>query len=229
VSAFFAVSIGLQQFATFKHWRLRSPKQGKADSPLSRLLTALRQPEHLPRWSYFAVALASLAYASLITAETARFSSDVRLLLMALLAITVTWLILFRGKPLSTIEKSALYVTAAILVYLDSVIGHAHGVSVAAWIAMCTMAVGTALRLRLANDRRFELTPLDLIVLFVALVVPNLPGSIGLPNGGALGIAKLVIFFYAIEALVSDSELPVTWLRLTAATLLVGLIVRPML
>jgi UDP-GlcNAc:undecaprenyl-phosphate GlcNAc-1-phosphate transferase len=229
VSAFFAVSIGLQQFATFKHWRLRSPKQGKADSPLSRLLTALRQPEHLPRWSYFAVALASLAYASLITAETARFSSDVRLLLMALLAITATWLILFRGKPLSTIEKSALYVTAAILVYLDSVIGHAHGVSVAAWIAMCTMAVGTALRLRLANDRRFELTPLDLIVLFVALVVPNLPGSIGLPDGGALGIAKLVVLFYAIEVLVSRTETQVVWLRFAATILLASLVIRPII
>jgi UDP-GlcNAc:undecaprenyl-phosphate GlcNAc-1-phosphate transferase len=228
VSAFCVVSIGLQQLATIKHWRLRSQKQGKADSLLSRLLTLLRRPDHLPRWSYFAVALASLAYASLVTAETARFSSDVRLLLMALLAVTVTWLILFRGKPLSTIEKSALYVTAAVLVYLDSVIAHGHVVSVAVWTVMCVMAAGTALLLRLANDRRFELTPLDLIVLFVALVVPNLPGSFGLPDGGALGIAKLVVFFYAIEALVSDSELPVTWLRLAAATLLAGLIVRPM-
>jgi hypothetical protein len=70
---------------------------------------------------------------------------------------------------------------------------------------------------------------LDLIVLFVALVVPSLPGSFGLPDGGALGIAKLVILFYAIEVLVSRVEMQVVWLRIAATILLSGLIVRPLL
>jgi hypothetical protein len=66
-------------------------------------------------------------------------------------------------------------------------------------------------------------------VLFVALVVPSLPGFLGLPDGGALGIAKLVILFYAIEVLVSREEMKVVWLRLGVAALLTGLIVRPLL
>jgi UDP-GlcNAc:undecaprenyl-phosphate/decaprenyl-phosphate GlcNAc-1-phosphate transferase len=89
--------------------------------------------------------------------------------------------------------------------------------------------VGTLLRLRLTKDRRFELTPLDLIVLFVALVVPSLPGFLGLPEGDALGIAKVVIMFYAIEALVSRVGMQIVWLRLGVAALLAGLIVRPLL
>jgi len=97
------------------------------------------------------------------------------------------------------------------------------------WIAMFMMAAGTILRMRLSQDRRLELSSLDLIVLFVALVVPSLPGSVGLPHGGALGIAKLVILFYAIEALVSRTELQVVRLRIAAAMLLAGLIVRPLL
>jgi hypothetical protein len=59
--------------------------------------------------------------------------------------------------------------------------------------------------------------------------VPSLTGSFGLPDGGAGGIAKLVILFYAIEALVSPVETPVVWLRIAAAALLAGLIVRPLL
>jgi UDP-GlcNAc:undecaprenyl-phosphate/decaprenyl-phosphate GlcNAc-1-phosphate transferase len=149
---------------------------------------------------------------------------------MALLAITVVWLAVLRGKPLSTIEKAGLYVTAAVLVYLDNVVLHDQSpVTMLTWIAMFLMAAGTILRMRLSKDRRLELSPLDLIVLFVALVVPSLPGSMGLPHGGALGIAKLVILFYAIEALVSRTELQVVWLRIAAAMLLVGLIVRPLL
>jgi hypothetical protein len=63
----------------------------------------------------------------------------------------------------------------------------------------------------------------------VALVVPSLPGSFALPNGGAVGIAKLVTLFYAIEVLVSRVELGVVWLRLSVAAVLTGLVVRPLL
>jgi hypothetical protein len=91
------------------------------------------------------------------------------------------------------------------------------------------MAAGTVLRLRLSTDRRFELTPLDLIVLFVALVLPSLSDSLGLPDGGALDIAKLVILFYAIELLVSRTETRVIWLRLSTLILLAGLVLRPLL
>jgi UDP-GlcNAc:undecaprenyl-phosphate GlcNAc-1-phosphate transferase len=228
VTVFFLVSITLLQVATRRHWQFRSAKGPKVDSLLVRFITLLREPQYLPRWSYLAVAIAAWAYATLVTFETARLSMDVRLLLMALLAITVVWLAILRGKPLSTIEKAAMYITATVLVYLDSVILHGERlVRICTWVAILTMAVGTALRFRLSKDRRFELTPLDLIVLFVALVVPSLPGSFGLPDGGAAGIAKLVILFYAIEVLVSRTEMRVVWLRVAAATLLAGLIVRP--
>jgi UDP-GlcNAc:undecaprenyl-phosphate/decaprenyl-phosphate GlcNAc-1-phosphate transferase len=229
VTGFFVGSITLLQVAARRHWRFRSAKGPKVDSLVVRLITRLREPQNLPRWSYLAVALAAWAYATLVTFETARLSMDVRFLLMALLAITIVWFAILRGKPLSTIEKAALYITATVIVYLDSVILHDHrGVTIFTWAAIFTMAVGTVLRLRLAKDRRFELTPLDLIVLFVALVVPSLPGSFGLPDGGALGIAKLVIVFYAIEALVNRAEVPVIWLRAAAAVLLAGLVMRPL-
>jgi hypothetical protein len=97
------------------------------------------------------------------------------------------------------------------------------------WTAVGFAALGSALRLRLYNDRGFQVTPLDLIVLFMALVVPSLPGTLHLPNGGALAIAKLVIVFYALEMLVSRSEKRAIWLRLATATVLVALVLRPLL
>jgi UDP-GlcNAc:undecaprenyl-phosphate GlcNAc-1-phosphate transferase len=230
VSGFFLVAIVLFQVAARRHWRVRSAHEEKVESPLARLITVLRQPRYLPRWSYLAIAIAVWAYASLVAVETAQVSGDVRILLIALLAITVVWLAVLRAKPLSGIEKAALYTTAAVLVYLDSVVVHPQRLlNFAAWGAILTMAIGTLLRLRLSQDRRFELTPLDLIVLFAALVIPSLPGTFGLPVGGALGIAKLVVLFYALEALVSRVEMRVVWLRIAASTLLAGLVVRTLL
>jgi hypothetical protein len=94
------------------------------------------------------------------------------------------------------------------------------------WVAVSVAALATAIRLRLFNDRRFQLTPLDLIVLFMALVVPSLPGSLRLPHGGALAIAKLLVIFYAVEMLVTRSEGKAVWLRIATATVLGGLWLR---
>jgi UDP-GlcNAc:undecaprenyl-phosphate GlcNAc-1-phosphate transferase len=230
VTGFFFCSILLLQIATRRRWRFRSSRNNRPNSPLTRLVTALLEPQYLPRWSYLAVAIALGVYAVLVMAETASLASDVKWLLIALLAVTIIWLTILRIRPLSMVEKGALYITAAVLVYLDTVILHDQLVfSIVNWGAILTAAAGTMLRLRLSQDRRFELTPLDLIVLFVALVVPSLPGSLGLPHGGALGIAKLVILFYAVEVLVSRMEMQVVWLRIGVASVLAGLIVRPML
>ena len=230
VTAFFIVSLALFQSAARHGWRFRAPLAATRDSPLSRLLATLLKPDFLPRWSYVAVALAVGAYAVLILAETATLSSDVEDLLIALFAVTCVLLAILRSKPLNIIEKAVLYVIVAILVYLDSVLLAPPRVCVlGGWAAVGLAALATIVRLRLAADRRFVLTPLDLIILFVALVVPSLPGSFAIPDGGAVGIAKLVILFYALEVLVSRVELGVMWLRISVIAVLMGLVLRPLL
>jgi UDP-GlcNAc:undecaprenyl-phosphate GlcNAc-1-phosphate transferase len=227
VSFFFLGAIGVFQVASRRHWRLRTVRDVREESPLARALTVLRQPGRLPRWSYLAIALAVWAYALIVAAEIVDISRDVRVLLIALLAVACVAFAVLRARPLSTIEKAVLYITAAVLVYLDSsVVQDDTAVTAAGWTAIVTMALGTLVRLQLSGDRRFALTPLDLIVLFVALVVPSLPDTLGLPDGGALGIAKLVILFYGLEVLVSRLEIGVIWLRIAAMTLLAGLLAR---
>jgi UDP-GlcNAc:undecaprenyl-phosphate GlcNAc-1-phosphate transferase len=229
VSVFFVASISFFQVAGRNGWRFRGPQEARHDSPLVRFLTKLREPEHLPRWSYLAVATAVGVYALLILAETANLSGDVKLLLMALLAVTVILLAILRAKPLSLIEKGAVYITMAVLVYMDNVLlPPSRPLSGVLWGAIGVAAAGTLLRLRLSKDRRFILTPLDLIILFVALVVPSLPGF-SMPDGGAAGVAKLVILFYAIEVLVSRADPGVMWLRIAVASLLTALVLRPLL
>jgi UDP-GlcNAc:undecaprenyl-phosphate GlcNAc-1-phosphate transferase len=148
-------------------------------------------------------------------------------MVIALLAAVVVIAGIMRVAPLSLIEKGVLYVTATVLVYLDALVLHSNRiVSVVSWVAISAAAVAAAIRLRLLNDRGFEVTPLDILVVFMALVVPNLPGSLGLPHGGALAIAKLVVVFYAIEMLLNRSEEKAVWVRIATASVLAGLMVR---
>lgn len=227
VTSFFLIAISVLQVAARTGWRLRQPGVRTGHSPLSRLITAIQHPKLLPRLSHAALAASLATYAVLVVFETAAFTSDIRILTVALFAVTAGLLATMRAAPLSLVEKGALYVTVAVLVYLDAVFLPAQPLtSLLGWAAVCVAGLATAVRLRLYNDRRFQLTPLDLIVLFMALVVPSLPGSLHLPHGGAPAIAKLVILFYAVEMLVSRAEGRALWVRIAAASVLAGLAVR---
>jgi UDP-GlcNAc:undecaprenyl-phosphate GlcNAc-1-phosphate transferase len=229
VSIFFIGSIVILQIAERRGWRFRQPGV-RSNPPLTQFVMKLREPQNLPRWSYIAVAASIATYGCLILAETASMSVDLQVLVSGLLAVTLVLLAILRVKPLNIIEKATLYVTTAILVYLDSAVLREHNViSALSWVAIAIAAGGTILRLQLSRDRRFVLTPLDLIILFMALVVPSLPGSFALPDGGAPGIAKVVLLFYALEVLISRADLGVVWLRVGIAAILLGLVVRPLL
>jgi len=230
VTVFFAASITVFQVASRTGWRFRNPSDVGDVHAQSGLLTVMQRPGALARLSYMAIATGVGAYALLIVDETVALSSDFRVLVIAMLAVIVGFSAVLRVAPLNIVEKAVLYITATVLVYIDAVVLPDDRVlSVLAWTAIGIAAAGTAVRLRLFNDRKFQVTPLDLIVLFMALVVPSLPGTLHLPHNGALAIAKLVILFYAIEMLVSRSEGRALWLRIVAGSVLGCLAVRPLI
>ena len=232
VTAFFIMSIAALQAGARLGWRVRGPAAASAaaaDSALTRFLTRIRQPALLPRYSYLALASALVAYATLIVLEATAFGSDIRWLVVALFAVSVCLLLFLRSAPLSLVEKAALYVTVTVLVYLDAmVLPPDRLISVLTWTAVVVAALATAVRLRLQSDGRFQTTPLDLIVLFMALVVPSLPGSLHLTHSGALTIAKLLLLLYSIELLISRSDGRAVWLRVAVVSVLAGLAVRPL-
>ncbi len=227
VTAFFVLSITVMQLAAHRDWR--SPGAEKGVDSVSLLWDVVQRPALLPRMSYLAILVGLAGYAAPIVFETVALGSDVRVLILALFAVTMSLLVILRAGPLSVVEKATLYVTATVLVYLDAfVLPSNRLLSMISWTAMGLTALATAVRLRMNIDRRFQVTPLDLIVLFMALVVPSLPGVAALPHGGALTISKLLILFYAIEVLMSRTEGRAVWVRLCVAAILAGLAVRPL-
>jgi len=228
VCAFFTASITAFRVAARTGWRLRVRSPLGESAPAAQFLDETQRPKLLPGLTKAAIGLSLAAYAVLIVAETSTLAGDLRILIAALLAVIVGFVVIMRGAPLGgAIEKSVLFVTATLLVYLDAVVLHPDPIiSRLCWVAVSVAAIATAIRLRLLNDRRFQVTPLDLIVVFMALVVPNLPGTLRLPQGGALAIAKLVIVFYAIEMLVSRTDDRAVWVRIATASVLAGLTLR---
>jgi hypothetical protein len=121
------------------------------------------------------------------------------------------------------IDKTVLYVTIVMGVYFDRQID-VTGASLAGveWIIYGLLVISIIVRFRLSSDRRFRVSPLDVLVIFVAMAVPNLPGSIATPATFGESIAKLITLLYGLETLLGTTSR--AW-RFPAAAALVFLVV----
>lgn len=188
-------------------WRWRRPTPQPQESPVSRLFEWAARPAHLPRWSLIIIGACIGFYWMVIGSTVRPVDADVRYMTVSLGALLVVALLVRWNRPeAGWIEKVCLYTGGVIAVYLDH---RTHFVWTGIlergeWLIFGTLLVAILLRFRLSSDRRFRVTPLDVLVVFAAVTVPNLPGTIVVPGLG-LGVAKLVLLFYGLESLLGAS------------------------
>jgi UDP-GlcNAc:undecaprenyl-phosphate GlcNAc-1-phosphate transferase len=188
--------VGTIRLAQYRGWRRR---------PLGIVrkgLTWLRAHERLPRWSQALIALALAGYVLVVAISGRAPGNDTRWLGIAAFVLLLGGLIWRQGRgAISGVEKTALYVTAALAVYLDVPTRFAAPALYLEIVLLLVLITSIVVWVRLCYGQRFQLTPLDLLVVIVALAVPNLPGSVGNPQGLGAAVLKLVALFYGIETL----------------------------
>jgi UDP-GlcNAc:undecaprenyl-phosphate GlcNAc-1-phosphate transferase len=190
----------------------------------------------LPGTRLAALALGVMAsclalYSTVVLATSGHVTIDVGLLCFAMLVVLLLLASSRAQAPLRAFERAAAYVSVVLLVYLDQTNPHKPLLlTQLSWTIIAITGAAALVRFWLSQREPFELTTLDLIVIFIALVVPNLPGSIPLPRDLPGGIAKAVILLYVVEMLLSIDLrrlMPRVFLAVTlaviAARALVGL------
>jgi UDP-GlcNAc:undecaprenyl-phosphate GlcNAc-1-phosphate transferase len=202
------------------HWRIRAPHAG-APSSLSRvrsLIVWLAAPRRLPRWCAIAIAFGLLAFAVDVLLSDTRISRDTVLLaFVAALALIVSLVWSRKALEMPWIDKAAVYLCAVILVFVNE---HANQSSPLSWSIIALIVVAVAIRTRLSSDRRFAVTPLDVLVVLVALLVPNLPDSIATPQSLGVLVAQLVALFYGIETLALIAQKQWRWISVITLSVL---------
>ncbi|MBB6091266.1 UDP-GlcNAc:undecaprenyl-phosphate GlcNAc-1-phosphate transferase [Povalibacter uvarum] len=200
-------TIGLLQWASSTRWRLRAALGDRTSpvSPLGRALRWLRQPQHLQRWVLTVIALAISLYLLNVSVVVPAPSPDVRIMSILLaIVIGASLALRWRAPEASLIDKLALYIAVVIAVYFDrDTSTWLDRVESMDWLLFGSLALAIVIRFRLASDRRFRVTPLDLLVIFIAITIPNLPGSIASGAGFGADIAKLLLLMYGIETLLA--------------------------
>lgn len=192
--------LGGLHLAEARRWRWRVAPVGSALADPPGQGDWLRYPALLARMG---VPACLLLYALLVTANVARLPSDIGLLACALLATQVIALAFVMPKGL--LDQPVAYVLAAILVYLDQrgdgLLAPDSGITTALFAALLAFVL---VRFCLDRRRRFELTPLDAIVAFVAVAVPMFIAGFDPDLRFGIAIAKFAILCYAIEFVSTD-------------------------
>lgn len=208
------LAIGSLQFASASGWRLRPLNRDVVGtSQVGRFVAWLRASNRLPRWSLMVIAAGIVAYFIAVTLVSPRPSGDVQLM-AAIVAVATLFLTGTRWKEAEAgwALKGAAFLALVIAVYFDRQTTTFLEAQSAWQIALfVALAIAIVIRFRVASDRRFRVTPLDILVIFIAVAVPNLPGSVVSSATVGQSIAQLVVLMYGVETLFSAAAY---WWRL---------------
>lgn len=132
------------------------------------------------------------------------------------------------GKGAALVVRIGLYIGSTFILYYSEVApqvwmdGHATAFN----IGFAVLAFLVALTIRFTGDERFQTTPLDYLVVLLALMLPFLPTlTVGDVSVSAL-TAKLIALFFAFELLLQISRSATVRIGWLTAWMLAGLVVR---
>jgi UDP-GlcNAc:undecaprenyl-phosphate GlcNAc-1-phosphate transferase len=134
-----------------------------------------------------------------------QFGMDIAMLALVLLVLLLG--LIAYSTEVSLAEKAVVYVVCVLSVYLlESNLSSISEYSDAINVYFVLLAIAFALKVRFSSRRAFQITPLDFLVVLLVMVVPNLPefANSNLPLGEAA--FKLIVLFYASEAVLNVVE-----------------------
>jgi UDP-GlcNAc:undecaprenyl-phosphate GlcNAc-1-phosphate transferase len=197
-------------------WRVRTIDGPKSASGLRSSLAWLAAPKRLPLWCVYVIAGSVSAFSLIALYAGSRPPIDtVFLVVGAACLLAINNVVRWNETEFGWVDRSALYLCAVLLVYLNEIgVQEFPELKVYSWIPIVAVALAVAVRMRLSLDRRFIVTPLDVLVVVAAIAIPNLPDSIANSHVLAAGVTKLVVLFYGIETLSVVAQKRWKWLSL---------------
>lgn len=200
---FCVLMLTLFHMAFTKGWRLHRASEN--EFLLQRIINHLRHTQWLSKGPWHLIKIVVPVLFVGIALTTNDVSRDIGFASIVMFSLVLVILLWNRG-PFDLLERLAIYVTAAFVGYLVEVspasVDHYRFVEA---LLFLILAVAVALWVRFSGRGRFETSPLDFLVILFAVLFANLPDW-AFQNDAMGDVAvKLIIFFYAIEVLLSGT------------------------
>jgi UDP-GlcNAc:undecaprenyl-phosphate GlcNAc-1-phosphate transferase len=217
---FAGMVLGLLRRAKQLGWRLNYLGESGG---FRRYVNGFTPAARIPALALGVMTTCFVIYATTVLASSRHVGADLGLMCLGMLIVLFLLSSWKAQRSLQWFERTATYISVVLLVYLDQTMPNKPPLlTTLSWTCVGITGAAALVRFWLSPTRRFELTTLDLIVLFIALVLPNLPGSIALPADLPGVIAKAVILLYVVEMLLTidfTRRMPRMFLVLTLAVI----------
>lgn len=191
--------IGFLRWGKVKHGFFHREQNGDRQSYIFTRIQWLRDVKFFSKFTfYFSLVTISIYFLSgVITIE--KMTPDITLLAALLLVIAIFTFFMQRHKPLNWIEIGVTFIGSTIIIYqIQSSSSITEQIKNYHDLYFIILAIIVLMGFRFSHDRKFIITPLDFLIIFVALIVPNLPGLPMTDANIGITIAKMIVLFYGI-------------------------------
>lgn len=196
--------IGFLKLAPAIGWRLHSDARAPGMLVIPRWIQWLRRDQRLLKGAFYSAMIFVPVFFFLGALFVATVPTDIGALALALLVVHLALYFRYRHKPFNIVERASAYVAAICVVYLvQSKPGFLADLSLYRNVLFAAMAAAVAVAFRVGKER-FRITPMDFLVIFVAVLVPNLPDLNLKVEHLGIGVAMVIVLFYSIELLLDN-------------------------
>ena len=171
---------------------------------VGRTLEWLRETGLLSKGPYRILRMAVPGFLVAGALFTGQVPVDFAYLSLFLLAVLLA-VFSIKAIPESQIERLCTYVTVSFVSYLvETSVAVDSGCSGCLHAFFGVLAVLIAVWVRFTQHRVFRISGLDFLIVFIAVVVPNIPGFLHPDNVIGSVVIESIILFYAAEILLSQ-------------------------
>lgn len=199
-----AISVISLQWAKLAGWRMRPDVSEKIFVEKRNLW--LRQRTWLPVYAVKFVRYAVVGFMIAGSLMPVNISTDLSVLALSVAGLSIAAIVLLRAQSVIILRLSA-YLASVVAAYLIAS-WEVDSVAQPWMLGIYLLALTLALILAIRVTRRdlFQVTPQDLLILFLALAIPNLSGdTLDQYQIGEVGI-MLVVIFYASEFILTRDQ-----------------------
>lgn len=185
-------------------WRAHRGADPVVPTPLAQLVGRLRKGGYLARYPLLYLALFIPVYVAYATLNIEEIPYDAALVVFVLMCVAAVGLVVLRNRQeITLLERLVICtaITAAVYYYVTEQTRDIPlvGVENAGFLGL---VIALMMVYRFSRSREFRVTPMDFLVLFAVLIVPNLMGK-ELVSGDIGEIAaKSALLYYAVELLI---------------------------
>jgi UDP-GlcNAc:undecaprenyl-phosphate GlcNAc-1-phosphate transferase len=196
--------VGFLQLASATGWRIRNHPHGPGAPATPAWVDWLRREQRLLKGALYAAMMAVPAFLFLGALFVAAVPKDIGALALALLLVLLPLYLRYRHKPFNIMERASAYIAAICVVYLvQSRPGSLADLDLYRNVLFAAMAVAVAIGFRFGKER-FRITPMDFLVIFIAVSVPNLPDLNFTTEHLGINVAMVIVLFYSIEMILNN-------------------------